>query len=56
MDFGDNMLRYNKKLFSLIDDSLENDSDDSSDDDDDIRLINRSDNLISPAMMKFLKS
>jgi hypothetical protein len=56
MDFGDNILRYNRKLFSFIDDSLEKDSDASSESDDDDRVIDRSDNLISPAMLKFLKS
>ena len=56
MDFGDNILRYNRKLFSFIVDSLVEDSDESSESDDDDHVINRSDNLISPAMMKFLKS
>ena len=45
----------NWKLFSFINDSLEDDSDDDSDDED-IRVIDRSENIISPAMMKFLKS
>ena len=36
LDFGDNILRYNRKLFSLIDDKLESDSEVSSDSDDDL--------------------
>ena len=58
LDFGDNMLRYNRKLYSVIDDRLESDNDGSDDDDDndDDRIIDRSDNIISPAMLKFLKS
>ena len=47
------MLRYNRKLFSLIDDRLESDSDMSSDDDAD-NVIDRSDNIISPAMLEYL--
>ena len=46
---------YNRKLFSFINVSQEDDSDDDSDDED-IRVIDRSENIISPAMMKFLKS
>jgi hypothetical protein len=60
LDFGDNILRYNRKLFSVIDDRLENDVNDSVDDDDnddDVDyLIDRSTNLISPAMLNFLNS
>ena len=49
------MLRYNRKLFSLIDDRLESDSDVSSDSDDDAdNVIDRSDNIISPAMLEYL--
>ena len=44
-----NMLRYNRKLFSLIDDRLESDSDDDAD-----NVIDRSDNIISPAMLEYL--
>ena len=56
LDFSDNILRYNKKLFSLIDDKLESDSEVSSDSDDDAdNVIDRSDNLISPAMLQFLQ-
>jgi hypothetical protein len=61
LDFGDNILRYNRKLFSVIDDKLENDSnvsssDDDDDDSDDDNIIDKSSNLISPAMLKFLNS
>ena len=50
-----NMLRYNRKLFSLIDDRLESDSDVSTDSDDDAdNVIDRSDNIISPAMLEYL--
>ena len=49
------MLRYNRKLFSLIDDRLESDSDMSSDSDNDAdNVIDRSDNIISPAMLEYL--
>ena len=49
------MLRYNRKLFSLIDDRLESDSAMSSDSDDDAdNVIYRSDNINSPAMLEYL--
>jgi hypothetical protein len=47
------MMRYNRILENVINDSLENCSDVSSDD---VHVIDRSDNLIYPAIVKILKS
>ncbi len=46
---------HNRKFYSFIDDSLEDDSDDD-DNSDDVGVIDGSDNIISLAMMKILKS